>query len=218
MLNSKAFTKMLDLFDAIPAKCPVIDCKSLLKPQELLAHLLLCHRPEDSMVEIGAAWHTVYDVDLAKLPAGCNYVVGVIAYAGSNDAGLSRPIGPELQLVHHLPLMLMMYVNPPAEDLEQMYVLYLVSPVAARKVSARVSLLDGPEGREMRGLRCLRNFLDAPLKDSEELLHGNIDYLVYSARDVWKLCRRDERGTLYVKIVLRGEPNLFETEDEQLDG
>lgn len=148
----------LDLFDGIPAKCPVKGCNSQRTPLELLAHLLMRHRPEDSMLEIGAGWHTVYDLDLAKLTPGCNHVVGVIAYAGSSDANRSRPIGPELQLVHHLPLILMLYVSPPSANLDQIYALYLISPVASKKVSAHVSLLNSPEGREVRGLRCLRNF------------------------------------------------------------
>ncbi|KAL7741976.1 hypothetical protein ACLKA6_012181 [Drosophila palustris] len=207
----------LDLFDGIPAKCPVKGCSSKLTPQELLAHLLMRHRPEDSMLEIGAEWHTVYDLDLAKLTPGCNHVVGVIAYAGSSDASRSRPIGPELQLVHHLPLILMLYVSPPASNLEQIYALYLVSPVASKKVSAHVSLLNGPGGREVRGLRCLRNFLDAPLQDSEELLHGNMDYLIYTATDIWEHCTTGDICKLQFKVVLHGEPNLFDTEDELLD-
>lgn len=166
------------------------------------------------MREISAEWHTVYDLDLVKMTPGLNHVVGVMAYAGSGNAIRSRPIGPSLQLVHHLPLILMFYISPPTEALEQMYVLYLISPVASRNVRAHVSLLNGQEGRKVRGLRCLRNFLDAPLQDSEELLHGNIDYFVYTASDIWKLCTAGENCKLQVKLVLLGEPDLFEVDTE----
>ncbi|EDW11558.1 uncharacterized protein LOC6576116 [Drosophila mojavensis] len=205
----------LDLFDGIPAKCPVKGCYLKMTPQELMAHVLMRHRPEDSMLEIGADWHTVYDLDLAKLAPGCNHVVGVIAYAGSNRVSCSRPIGPELQLVNHLPILLMMYISPPAPNLEQMYVLYMISPVASRRVSAHVSLLNGPVGREVRGVRCLRNFLDPPLLDSEELLHSNMDYLIYTATDVWEHCTAGDRCKLQFKVVLQGEPNLFEAQENR---
>lgn len=208
-----AFTRP-DLFDSIPANCPVKDCFVQLSPQELLVHLLMRHRPEESMQEIGAEWHTVYDLDLVKMTAGLNHVVGVIAYAGSNNANRSRPIGPSLQLVHHLPLILMFYVSPPTETLEQMYVLYLISPVVSRNVRAHVSLLNCLEGREVRGMRCLRNFLDAPLQDSEELLHGNVDYLLYTASDIWELCTPGDNCKLQVKLVLLGEPDLFKFDTE----
>lgn len=215
-LLQNAFTTT-DLFDSVPAKCPVKDCNLQLSPQELLVHLLMRHRPEDSMQEIGAEWHTVYDLDPVNLTPGLNHVVGVIAYAGSNNANRSRPIGPSLQLVHHLPLILMLYVSPPTETQEQMYMLYLISPVASRKVRAHVSLLNSLEGREVRGLRCLRNFLDVPLQDSEELLHGNMDYLIYTASDILKQCTPGDKCKLQFKLVLLGEPDLFEVDAEPED-
>ncbi|XP_017854181.1 uncharacterized protein LOC108607701 [Drosophila busckii] len=204
----------LELLDNNEAQCPVPRCQLKLKPLELLTHLLMFHRPEQSMLEVGPGWHTVYFMELAKLKPNCNHVVAVMAYAGSTDSTRSRPVGPELQLVHHLPLILMLYVSPLDEQLEQLYVLYLVSLVASSSVSARVCLLNDVNGREVRGQRCLRSCLQAPLQDSSELLHSNLDYLVYTATDVWEHCSVDESHYLKFKVTLQGEPNIFEQQQQ----
>ncbi|EDV94045.1 uncharacterized protein LOC6570065 [Drosophila grimshawi] len=205
----------LDYIEGIPAKCPVIGCPAQLPPQQLLAHLLMLHRPEDSMQELGDEWQNICELDLFELSPGSNHVVDAIAYAGSGKANRSRPIGQELQLLHHLPILVMLYVRPPKVNVEQQYILYLVAPVASRRVRAHVSLLSEWDGSELRGMRCLRNYLDAPLNDSEELLHCNMDYLIYKATDVWKHSTAGAMCTIQLSVVLLGEPNLFEVPDDQ---
>ncbi|XP_043662860.1 uncharacterized protein LOC122626607 [Drosophila teissieri] len=106
----------------------------------------------------------------------------------------------------------MLYVSPPVLNTEQAYIFYLVSPVASRLVSANVTLLDGSHAHEKHGLRCLRNSLDSPLKDSEDRLYCNTDYLLYTATDIRELCLSGKQRRIFVKIVLHGEPDLFEVD------
>ncbi|EDV33137.2 uncharacterized protein Dana_GF21683, isoform A [Drosophila ananassae] len=208
----------LEALYGIPLLCPVEKCQAQMSPLEMLTHLLMRHSPHESMMELKSDWPTQYEVELDKLTPGRNHAVGVIAYGGTPRSGRSCAVTPELQIVHHLPIILMLYVSPPAVNMEQAYIFYLVSPVASKRVSAQVSLLDNDHTHEKLGLRCLRNFLDSPLQDSESLLYCNLDYLLYTAIDIRELCRCAKDRRVFVKVVLHGEPDLFEVEDHQGDG
>ncbi|XP_023031813.1 uncharacterized protein LOC6642250 [Drosophila willistoni] len=199
----------LDVLYSKPVECPVGNCNSRMAPMELLAHLLMRHCPQESMLEINANWPTLYEIELAKLTPGRNHVIAVIAYAGPPNPSRSCPVTPELQIVHHMPMLMLLYITPPEPDVEQAYVFYLVSPTDSRSVNAHVTLIDCTFTHEMRGLRCLRNSLDAPLQNSDRLLHCNTDYLVYTAEDIQKLCEIGKKESIFSKIILYGQPDLF---------
>lgn len=150
--------------------CPVTNCQAQMSPLEMLAHLMMRHSPQDSMIEIAEDVPKQYEVDIDKLTPGRNHSIGVIAYEGAPKPGLSCAVTSDLQIVHHLPIILMLYVSPPILNTEQAYILYLVSAVPSSLVSANVTLLDGFHAHEKRGWRCLRNSLDSPLMDSQNRL------------------------------------------------
>ncbi|XP_017105572.2 uncharacterized protein [Drosophila bipectinata] len=200
----------LEALYGIPLTCPVEKCQAQMSPLEMLTHLLMRHRPHESMMELKSNWPTHYEVDLDKLTPGRNHAVGVIAYGGTPKSGRSCAVTPELQIVHNMPIILMLYVSPPATDMQEAYIFYLVSTVASKRVRAHVSLLDTEHTQEKIGVRCLRNFLESPLQNSESLLYCNLDYLLYSATDIGELCHCAKDRRVYVKIVIKGEPDMFE--------
>nr|XP_016998508.2 uncharacterized protein LOC108058332 [Drosophila takahashii] len=205
----------------IPLMCPVAECQSQMSPPEMLAHLLMRHDPQDSMAEIAADMPMQYEVELDTLTPGKNHSVGVIAYGGSPRVGHSRAVTPELQILHHLPIIIMLYVSPPMVNQEQVYIFHLVSPVASRRVNAHLTLLDASYAHETTGVRCIRNPLDSPVKDieSEDLIYCNTDYLIYTATDIRELCLSGMQQRIFVKIILHGEPDIFEvdTQDRPTD-
>ncbi|XP_017075381.1 uncharacterized protein LOC108110720 [Drosophila eugracilis] len=214
-MNNRFAQLDLEALYGIPLMCPVAKCQSQMSPLEMLTHLLMRHNPQDSMTEIGADVEKQYEVELDKLTPGRNHSVGVIAYGGNPKPGLSCAVTPDLQIVHNLPIIIMLYVSPPVLNMEQVYIFYLVSPVASRLVSAHLTLLDGCHANETFGLRCLRNSLDSPLKDSQDLLYCNMDYLLYTATDIRGLCPLGMQGKIFVKIVLHGDPDIFEVHTQQ---
>ncbi|EDV58710.1 uncharacterized protein LOC6542227 [Drosophila erecta] len=211
-MNNRFAHLNLEALYGIPLLCPVTKCQSQMSPLEMLAHLLMRHSPQESMIEIGEDVPKQYEVEVDKLTPGRNHSMGVIAYGGSPKTGLSFAVTPDLQVVHHLPIILMLYVSPPVLNTEQTYIFYLVSPVASRLVSAHVTLLDGAHAHEKHGLRCLRNSLDSPLTDSEGRLYCNTDYLLYTANDIRELCLSGKQRRIFVKIVLHGEPDPLEVD------
>ncbi|XP_017047842.1 uncharacterized protein LOC108092672 [Drosophila ficusphila] len=211
-MNNRFAQFDLEALFGIPLLCPVEKCQSQMAPLEMLAHLLMRHDPQDSMTEIGADLPNQYEVELDKLTPGRNHSVGVIAYAGTPNLELSYPVTSELQVFHHLPIILMLYVSPPFLNMEQTYIFYLVSPVASKKVSARVTLLDGSLANEKAGLRCLRNSLDSPLEANRQLMYCNTDYLIYTATDIRELSLSGKQRRIFVKIILHGEPDIFEVD------
>nr|ACX54923.1 MIP01511p [Drosophila melanogaster] len=202
----------LEALYGIPAMCPVTNCQAQMSPLEMLAHLMMRHSPQDSMIEIAEDVPKQYEVDIDKLTPGRNHSIGVIAYEGAPKPGLSCAVTSDLQIVHHLPIILMLYVSPPILNTEQAYILYLVSAVPSSLVSANVTLLDGFHAHEKRGWRCLRNSLDSPLMDSQNRLYCNTDYLLYTATDIRELCLSGEQRRIFVKIVLHGEPDPFQVD------
>ncbi|XP_016968863.1 LOW QUALITY PROTEIN: uncharacterized protein LOC108036962 [Drosophila rhopaloa] len=214
-MNNRFAHLDLETLYGIPLMCPVAKCESQMTPLEMLAHLLMRHSPQDSMTEIGDELPLEYEVELDKLTPGWNHSVGVIAYGGSPKAGLSRAVTPDLQILHHLPIILMLYVSPPVLNMDQAYIFYLVSPVSSRRVNAHVSLLDVFHNHETRGFRYLRNSQDTPAKEGDDLLYCNIDYLLYTANDIRELCLSGLQRRIFVKIILHGEPDLFEVVTQQ---
>ncbi|XP_016931860.3 uncharacterized protein [Drosophila suzukii] len=214
-MNNRFAHLDLEALYGIPLLCPVEKCQSQMSPLEMLAHLLMRHNPQDSMTEVEADVPTQYEVELEKLTPGRNHPVGVIAYGGSPKKGRSYAVTADLQIVHHLPIILMLYVSPPMLNMEQAYIFYMVSPVASRQVNAHLSILDGSHSNETHGLRCLRNALDSPLKDGEDLVYCNMDYLLYTDIDIRELCPSGKEQRIFVKIVLHGEPDIFEVSTQQ---
>ncbi|KAI8042763.1 uncharacterized protein LOC128262119 [Drosophila gunungcola] len=214
-MNNRLAHLDLEALFGIPLMCPVAECESEMSPLEMLTHLLMHHKPQDSMTEIGAELPLQFEVELDKLTPGRNHVVGVIAYGGSPKTGLSRAVTPELQIVHNLPIILMLYVSLPVLNMGQVYIFYLVSPVASRRVNADISLLDGSHGHETRRFRFLRNSLDTPLNDNDEMLYCNMNFLMYTAIDIRTLCLTGSPMRIFVKIILHGEPDLFDVAAQQ---
>ncbi|XP_001356125.4 uncharacterized protein [Drosophila pseudoobscura] len=219
-----AFLDVEQIFNR-PLKCPVPFCGSELTPIEMLTHLLMGHSPGESMLETVANCPELFHVQLNELKAGTSYVIAAIAYHGTPKVGLSTPVSPELQIVHQLPVMLVMYVTPLAnkhngidtDNAEQTVIFYMVSPLMATEVGVQITLLDGDQ--DMPGQKALCQFSAHTQTGAYGLGFGEVEQLLvhmefvfYSASSIQKLIDADPERQLHVKVVLTGEPNSLGSE------
>ncbi|XP_022220201.1 uncharacterized protein LOC111072560 isoform X2 [Drosophila obscura] len=205
----QAFLDVERIFNT-PLKCPVPLCEAALTPIEMLTHLLMAHSPGESMLEAVADLPELFHVKLNELEAGISYVIGALAYQGTPKAGLSTPVTPELQVVHQLPVMLVMYVTPPVDDVEQIVIFYMVSPLITTElgVAVQISLLDGEQDKHGQKALCqFSPYTQMGAHGHGEQLFIHMDFILYSGTSIQKLIDMDPERQLHVKVVLTGEPN-----------
>ncbi|SPP85751.1 Hypothetical predicted protein [Drosophila guanche] len=209
--------EMLALLDVeqiftTPLRCPVSYCEEALTPIEMLAHLLMSHRPGESMQEAVADWPQLFHVQMNELEAGVSHVIGALAYHGTPQAGVSTPVTPELQVVHQLPVMLVMYITPPMDNVQQVVIFYMVSPLITTNLSVavQISLLDGDQDKHGQKSQCLlSSTANLGAHGCGQQLFIDMDFIAYSATGIQRLIDMDPEGQLHVKVILTGEPNSW---------
>ncbi|XP_034669675.1 uncharacterized protein LOC117902424 [Drosophila subobscura] len=210
-------SEMLALLDVeqifnTPLRCPVSYCGEALTPIEMLAHLLMSHRPGESMQEAVADRPQLLHVQMNELEAGVSHVIGALAYHGTPQAGVSTPVTPELQVVHQLPVMLVMYITPPLDNVQQVVIFYMVSPLVTTElgVAVQISLLDGNQDKHGQKSQCLlSSCANLGAHGYGQQLFIDMDFIAYSASGIQRLIDMDPEGQLHVKVILTGEPNSW---------